>query len=65
LIPLRCKSCGKLLGWFDGKGEIKCPRSGCGFKNQFDTAKEEHKSNSKQNYADLKKRETSSGVTHW
>jgi LSD1 subclass zinc finger protein len=25
---IRCKKCGKLLGYIDGKYEIKCPRCG-------------------------------------
>lgn len=34
---VRCKGCGRLLGKFEGAGEIKCPRAGCGGKNIFDT----------------------------
>ena len=43
MVEVRCCSCGKLLGWFDGKGQIKCPRSGCGGMNVFDTGKNEKK----------------------
>lgn len=38
LIEVRCKNCGKLLGKFNGSGEIKCPRAGCSGKNIFDTS---------------------------
>lgn len=37
MIEVRCKSCGKLLGKFDGCGEVKCPRTNCNGKNIFDT----------------------------
>lgn len=37
MVEVRCKNCGKLLGKFDGTGEIKCPRAGCNGKNVFDT----------------------------
>lgn len=34
---VRCKNCGKLLGRFEGSGEIKCPRAKCNGKNIFNT----------------------------
>ena len=37
MIEVRCPNCNKLLGRFDGLGEIKCPRAGCGRKITFDT----------------------------
>ncbi len=38
-MKIRCKNCGKLLGQFEGKGEVKCTRAGCGAINAFNTAK--------------------------
>lgn len=35
MTPIRCPECGKLLGNFEGKGEIKCPR--CRKLMKFDT----------------------------
>lgn len=60
---VRCKNCGKLLGYFDGKGEIKCPRMDCGGKNRFDTATEQHDFIPKPHSTPLRERTTSSGVT--
>ena len=37
MVEVRCKGCGKLLGKFEGIGEIKCPRVSCGGKNTFNT----------------------------
>lgn len=37
MTEVRCKGCGKLLGKFDGCGEVKCPRVNCNGKNIFDT----------------------------
>ena len=60
MIEVRCKECNKLLGKFDGSGEIKCPRINCGVKNIFDT-----KTNSIKaiptNHVKMKDRTTSSG----
>ena len=41
MIEVRCKGCGKLLGYFKGKGDIKCPKVYCGGRNIFDTETEE------------------------
>lgn len=35
LLEFRCEKCGKLLGYIDGKAQIKCPR--CGAMNTKDT----------------------------
>lgn len=59
---IRCKYCGKLLGKFDGRGEVKCTRSSCGALNTFNTVTNEHKARCYEN-SDLSKRKTSSGVT--
>lgn len=37
MVDVRCKNCGKLLGKFNGSGEVKCPRTSCNGKNIFDT----------------------------
>lgn len=37
MVEVRCKNCKKLLGEFDGSGEVKCPRANCNGKNIFDT----------------------------
>lgn len=62
MVEVRCKGCGKLLGKFDGAGEVKCPKSGCGGKNAFNT-----KTGSilftPVNHVSMKNRTTSSGVT--
>lgn len=60
MIEVRCKECNKLLGWFDGKGSIKCPRHDCGCLNDFDTNKSQQKVRKN---TSLKNRTTSSGVT--
>lgn len=26
MTPIRCPKCGRLLGYFEGRGEIQCPR---------------------------------------
>ena len=38
MIPVRCPKCNKLVGFFDGRGEMECPR--CRKHNivHFDTA---------------------------
>ena len=38
MVEVRCKKCGKLLGFFSGKGQIKCSRSRCGYMNEFDVS---------------------------
>ena len=63
MVDVRCKGCGKLLGKFDGVGEIKCPRANCGGKNVFDTNLNSIKFIPRQNHVALKDRTTSSGVT--
>lgn len=63
MIEVRCKGCGRLLGKFDGVGEIKCPRTSCGGKNVFDTNLNSIKFIPRQNHVALKDRTTSSGVT--
>jgi uncharacterized Zn finger protein (UPF0148 family) len=37
MTPVRCPKCGRLLGYFDGKGEVVCPRCRKDVKVQFDT----------------------------
>lgn len=37
MMEVRCENCGRLLGYFEGKGSIKCPRSRCRHMNVFDT----------------------------
>jgi phage FluMu protein Com len=61
LIEVRCKNCGKLLGWFEGKGEVKCPRTSCGVINSFDVS--EMPTKKMQNHISMKNRTTSSGAT--
>ena len=56
----RCKNCGKLLGKFTGRGEVKCTRAGCGTINRFDTEKGGIIS---ENHVPMKNRTTSSGMT--
>lgn len=65
MIAVRCNKCGKLLGFYDGKGEVKCPRSGCGQKTVFDTDKMKGESKTGKGHTDLRYRKTSSGITHW
>jgi phage FluMu protein Com len=37
MTPVRCPKCGRLLGYFDGKGEVVCPRCRKDTKIVFDT----------------------------
>lgn len=37
MIPVRCPKCGRLLGYFDGKGEVICTRCRKDAKVYFDT----------------------------
>lgn len=37
MTPVRCPKCGRLLGYFEGKGEIICPRCRKDAKVIFDT----------------------------
>lgn len=62
MVEVRCKGCGKLLGKFDGIGEIKCPRASCGGKNTFNT-KAGSIEFTPANHVSMKNRTTSSGVT--
>lgn len=62
MVEVRCKGCGKLLGKFDGIGEVKCTRIGCGGKNTFNT-KTGSISFTPVNHVSMKNRTTSSGVT--
>lgn len=62
MIDVRCKGCGKLLGKFDGIGEVKCPRINCGGKNTFNT-KTGSITFTPANNVSMKNRTTSSGVT--
>ena len=57
---VRCKGCNKLLGKFDGIGEIKCPRVNCGVKNIFDTKTDSIKA-IPDNHVKMKDRTTASG----
>lgn len=65
LIEVRCRGCGRLLGRFEGKGSVKCPKVGCGGTNVFDTDTGDHRFIPKPVGIDLKDRKTSSGVTYW
>lgn len=62
VVEIRCKNCSKLLGWFEGKGEIKCPRINCGCKNTFDT-KTGKITCVQNNHVKMRDRNTSSGHT--
>lgn len=62
MTEVRCKNCGRLLGWLEGKGEIKCPRTNCGGKNIFDTESDKVVFIQKTSHVALKDR-ASSGVT--
>lgn len=61
MVEVRCKKCGKLLGFFSGKGQIKCPRSGCGYMNEFDVSGQ--KVPAPKRKMSMKNRTTSSGMT--
>ena len=37
MIPIRCPKCNRLLGYFDGKGVVLCPRCRKDTKVEFDT----------------------------
>lgn len=37
MTPVRCPLCKRLLGYFDGKGQIACPRCRNGILVSFDT----------------------------
>ena len=39
MTPIRCPKCNRLLGYFDGKGVIACPRCRKDIKVEFDTTK--------------------------
>lgn len=41
MTPIRCPKCNRLLGYFDGKGVIACPRCRKDTKVEFDTTKNE------------------------
>lgn len=64
MVEIRCLSCKKLLGKFEGRGEIKCPRINCSMVNKFDTKKNIHYvvKPSKEHVL-MSSRKTSSGVT--
>ena len=38
MSPVRCPKCGRLLGYFDGRGEIICTRCRKDAKVYFDTS---------------------------
>lgn len=60
MIAVRCAGCGRLLGWFEGKGKMKCPKVKCGAITEFDTST---MVKTKKKCPDMKHRNTSSGVT--
>lgn len=37
MTPVRCPKCGRLLGYFDGKGIVQCSRCRKGVEVEFDT----------------------------
>lgn len=39
MTEVRCPKCKKLLGYFEGRGEVVCPRCRRDAKVQFDTEK--------------------------
>lgn len=41
MMAIRCPKCGKLLGYFEGKGEMICPRCRKDTKVCFDTKTKE------------------------
>ena len=43
MTPIRCPKCNRLLGYFDGKGEVACPRCRKDTMVVFDTTKNEIK----------------------
>ncbi len=43
MTPIRCPKCNRLLGYFEGKGIIACPRCRKDIRVEFDTAKKEIK----------------------
>lgn len=63
MVEIRCKKCGKLLGKFEGTGEVKCPRTNCAGKNIFDTKAGTNKYVPPEKHIPLRDRATSSGVT--
>lgn len=63
LVEVRCKGCGELLGKFEGKGEIKCPKGSCRGKNVFDSETGSIKFVPKSKGTPYKDRKTASGVT--
>ncbi|MBR1851563.1 MAG: hypothetical protein IJ794_00075 [Lachnospiraceae bacterium] len=63
MTEIRCKSCNKLLGKFDGSGEIKCTRVSCSMVNRFDTKKKIHYTVKPYEHVPMGDRVTSSGVT--
>lgn len=60
---IRCKSCGKFLGKFEGIGEIKCPRVSCSMVNKFNTKNKIHYVVRVHGHIPMNERTTSSGVT--
>lgn len=63
LVEVRCKGCGRLLGRFTGKGEVKCTETECGGLNIFDLKENNHTFIPKKiKRNNLKSRTTSSGV---
>lgn len=63
VTEVRCKNCGKLLGKFDGIGEIKCPRANCNGKNVFNTKDGSVIYIHATNHVKMRDRTTSSGHT--
>lgn len=62
MMEIRCKNCGRLLGKFQGTGEVKCPKTSCKGKNVFNT-KTGKVVFIPITHVNLKDRATSSGVT--
>lgn len=62
MTEVRCKNCGKLLGKFNGTGEVKCSRVNCNGKNIFDT-RTGYIKYIPTNHVAMKDRTTSSGCT--
>ena len=63
MVEVRCKNCGKLLGKFDGIGEIKCPRINCGRKIVFNTKTGSINYAPENRHVSMKDRASSSGHT--
>lgn len=65
MVKITCMNCGRALGKFEGKGEIKCTGRDCYGTNVFDTKAGNQSFVKKKIHIPLAERKTSSGVTFW